>query len=418
MDAAVSGLVMQSRDAFSGLLPRAMGDVGEGAMKPMKKPSLFLQVASGVAASLIAELALYPIDTVKIRVQSSISGFGFLATAKELFRLGGVGRFFNGVGTSLFKETVHSSNYWLWHTLLFRYFSDAGDTSRTPAHRRLVLNLIAKQLNWLCTTPFEIISSVNQLTDGSPGALEVTKRLWEQGGLSSFYRGLTISLVLAVNPAIMNTLITSLQRLVVSVKLRMGMDHFEARDHGTVVVGTATAVAKTLATAITYPLIRVKVIMQTGTLGSRISAFGVLRQVVADEGWLGLYRGVLAMSYKTVAWNSIMMIFKHLLSPRNEVTPPSSPCLRASSFPLMGREPFPIELLTADKLDEILQTLRLQNVDVNGKRIGRLEERLETVSDEIREIKHMLMTVDSAAAGSNDRGPSSAMMQKSVHFST
>merc|ERR1719188_691859 len=117
----------------------------------------------------------------------------------------------------------------MWHGMLFRCLTKADDTSRTPSGMRLLLNLLAKQLNWLCTVPFEVISSVNQLTPGSPGFVVTAVTLYKQGGVANFYRGLFISLVLAINPAIMNTLITTLLRVATMVKTAAGMDYQDAR---------------------------------------------------------------------------------------------------------------------------------------------------------------------------------------------
>merc|ERR1712061_684647 len=107
------------------------------------------------------------------------------------------------------------------------------------------------------------------------------------------------------------------------------------------------------ATVLTYPLIRVKVLQQT-TSGGAGTIMEVFKRILAQEGFFGLYRGVLAMSFKTVLWNSLMMAFKHVLGPNRAITPIASPprtplgLERLPMMPLMAREPFPVELLTAE----------------------------------------------------------------------
>jgi len=161
--------------------------------------------------SILAEVFLFPVDTVKLIVQTSTmkNGSGFFAVMGNILQEKGIGGFYKGLGAAILKEAVHSFNFWIWHGLLFQGFSHADDTSRTPTSARLVLNLIAKQLNWLCTVPFEVISSVNQLSPDSPGFLSTAVLLYQNQGIGTFYRGLAVSLVLAINPAIMNTLITT-----------------------------------------------------------------------------------------------------------------------------------------------------------------------------------------------------------------
>jgi hypothetical protein len=252
-----------------------------------------------------------------------------------------------------------------------------------------MLNLAAKQLNWLCTVPFEVTSSVNQLTPGSPGLLPTARRLYSEGGLGVFYRGLTVSLVLAVNPAIMSTLITSLLSLHARLKTAWGTDYHDAREHSAAAIGAATALSKAAATFLTYPLIRSKVLQQTMYRDKSIPQ--ILKMVIAGQGMKGLYQGVLSMRYKTVLWNSLMMVFKHILGPKRVITPLTSPVAAQrlpSKISMFGREPFPAELVTVERLDEMLQKLNWGGTQ--NHRMERIEQRLEDVGQEMRELRTLL----------------------------
>lgn len=347
---------------------------------------------SGMVGSIFAELLLFPVDQIKLIVQTSTSAEagGFVATLGRVARTQGVAGFYKGISVSVFKESIHSVNFWLWHGLLFRNLAKADDTSKTPTAVRLVLNLLAKQLNWLCTTPFEVISTVNQLAPTSPGFFATAAILYKQDGLGAFYRGLAVSLALAINPAIMNTLITSLLRTTAALRmLFLGQDYETARDHGPATIGFATAVSKFVATAGTYPLIRAKVLQQTS---SNRGVMDIWRSILAAEGLAGLYRGLLPMSYKTVCWNAVMMMFKHALGPKRAVTPPATPPrLDPSSLippmPWMGRMPFPAELITVEKLDQILSYVKS---DAEHAKVHKLENRMNQMSHEIKEVKHLL----------------------------
>lgn len=182
-----------------------------------------------------------------------------------------------------------------------------------------------------------------------------------------------------------------------------GDDYLDSRDHGAAAVGMATGIAKAVATVLTYPLIRSKVLQQTS--GKTVSLVAVLKNVVATEGVTGLYRGVLAMSYKTVLWNALMMAVKHLLAPKQVVaiSPPGSPVPKAAyagpRVPLLAREPFPVELVTMEKLNEIASYLKMEyaNADSQRNRIDKLENGLTEVTQEIREVKFLLMDLVSAS---------------------
>lgn len=388
-------------------LPPAAGTIKLNSVTNGVKSSVIWHALSGTVGSLLAEFVLFPVSTVKLRVQTAGANDakGFFATALSIIRQHGIHSLYGGFGGAMLTEGIHSFNFWLWHGYLFRYLAKFGDTTKTPPSARLFLNLLAKILNWLCTVPFEAISTVNQLTQDSPGFFHTAVTMYRQGGIGIFYRGLPVSLLLAINPAIMNTLITSLLRLVVAFREARGEDYFDARDHSASIMGIATGLSKIAATLLTYPLIRAKVLQQTS--GKSISLTNTLRSVVATEGFQGLYRGVIAMSYKTVLWNSFMMAVKHVLDPKRTITPqatpPASPAFTSvcRRMPLMAREPFPVELVTVEKLNEILSYLHMNHHgsnEHNQRRLDDLEEGLRRTKDgleeatsEIREVKSLIM---------------------------
>eukprot|EP00933_Yihiella_yeosuensis_P046765 TRINITY_DN42377_c0_g1_i1.p1 TRINITY_DN42377_c0_g1~~TRINITY_DN42377_c0_g1_i1.p1 ORF type:complete len:395 (+),score=67.03 TRINITY_DN42377_c0_g1_i1:61-1185(+) len=344
----------------------------------------------------MAELTLFPVDTVKLRVQTATAenSNGFVATFLEVLIKEGPRGLYRGVGGALFKETIHSTNYWFFHGMLFKIFSTADDTTGTPTIVRLLINLVAKQLNWLCTTPFEVVSTVNQLSKTNPGFFITAFSLYKKEGIGAFYRGLAVSMLLAVNPAIMNTLITSILKAYTVMRITSGVDKDEAREHSAAVVGVATGLSKTVATLLTYPLIRTKVLQQTDAACAKLPFPDVLKATMAEQGVMGLYKGVLAMSYKTVLWNSLMMAIKHVLGPDRAKTPPASPTQQARqtiTLPIFGREPFPVELLTKEKIHEIYDSLRHRMH--HDERIQSLERKLDSTVSEIKEVKHLLQAL-------------------------
>jgi hypothetical protein len=384
---------------------------------PAKDLRILTHALSGTLGALLAECVVLPVDQVKLRVQtaSETSNAGFFAVAVNIIRQQGIGGFYSGLSGALIKESVHSLNYWLFHGWLFGRFAKYADTSKTHPGSRLLLNLVAKQLNWLCTVPFEVISSNNQLQQDSPGFFATAVSLYRSGGFGIFYSGLSVSLFLAINPAIMNTLITTLLRLVARARQLCGADYLEAREHSPAVIGGVTALSKAVATVLTYPLILAKVLQQTRYVGKTASFWRILSDIINAEGIRGLYRGVLAMSYKTILWNSLMMFFKHALGPKRLVTPPGTPPAELAAMTLlrnvppmavMAREPFPAEM-TVEKLDEILGHLRTERPE--DKRVHKLENRLEEVNEDIKEMRKLLVAL---VEGSSSMGARNGVTKK------
>jgi len=116
-----------------------------------------------------------------------------------------------------------------------------------------------------------------------------------------------VALLLALNPALMFTLV---ERLTVALSTFRGQDALlvplAAKD-----LFWISGISKTFATFLTYPAIRAKVVMQT-VGGSGLWA--TFRQITEREGVGGLYSGVWMMSYKTVLFNALMMALKQKLS--------------------------------------------------------------------------------------------------------
>mmetsp|Transcript_21609 Transcript_21609/g.50462 ORF Transcript_21609/g.50462 Transcript_21609/m.50462 type:complete len:475 (+) Transcript_21609:25-1449(+) len=389
-------------------------DAGSPSLRH-KQPSIVSTAVSGTIGSVLAEFVLFPVDKVRLHVQTSLNDdVSFMATAAEIVNSKGKAGLFKGIHVAVIKETFHSFNFWVWHGLFFRRLLKFRDTSMTHPATRLFANILIKQLNWLCTLPFEIISAMNQLADDDPGFFGTAAQLYDRGGIYIFYRALPVTLILAINPAIMHTLITTLLRMVALARQAMGAGYFEAREHSPTLVGVVTAVAKLIATVVTYPLIRVKILQQIR--GSK-GILRVLRGIHNKEGFRGLYRGLFGVGLKAVLWNSVMMAFKHALGPTRHHTPPGSPKAwqRIPSCPLMGRQPFPVQVLTEEKIEQMMGYLSSskQNAEVK-KRVNSIDRRMEDMGGEVREVRELLTKLVSAASTSEASGDPRSVLQGAI----
>jgi len=161
---------------------------------------------------------------------------------------------------------------------------------------------------------------VNQADPNSPGFFRTFLRLANTGGIAALWRGLGVTLLLALNPALMFTLVGKLSSFVLTL-----------RDGGELAASDMfwiSGASKAVATLLTYPLIRAKAMIQAS--GGSKGWISTMVEMAKQEGMVGLYNGVWIMSYKTVLFNSIMMALKQKLANlmtkapaarfRNEVT--------------------------------------------------------------------------------------------------
>jgi len=362
--------------------------------KKYRPPSILAHIGSGVIGSLLAELTLFPLDTVKLLVQTSKNHSGNLETILRVFRERGLLGFYQGIGGALFKESFHSANFWLWHGLVFRHLAKAGDTSASGEWHRLLLHMFTKNLNWLCTSPFEVISSNNQLSGA--GFFVTARKLFAQGGFGGFYRGLGYSLSLTINPAIMHNVIAKMLKLFRFIRVSMGADPLKATEHGPLAMFWATATGKIVATLMTYPVIRAKVLAQTTyPQYSAVWQFPlVCREIIKNDGYRGFFQGVISMSYKTVLHNALMLSLKNFIQPRQQTAPATPVGVQVSDLhklvPSAYREPFTLGQITAEKLDELASHIRSGSAS-NLSRIESLESSISDVKGDLREIKQLLL---------------------------
>jgi hypothetical protein len=74
-----------------------------------------------------------------------------------------------------------------------------------------------------------------------------------------------------------------------------------------------------IASTMTFPAARVRAILQTqrlsaaSTSGGMLAAIAVLREIVAKDGWLGLYKGLGTQLVKGVMSSALMLATKEKL---------------------------------------------------------------------------------------------------------
>lgn len=73
--------------------------------------------------------------------------------------------------------------------------------------KQMLVNMLSQQINRCCTLPLEVIANANQADKQGRSAWHTISTVWARDGLLGFWKGLGISLVLSLNPALMFTLV-------------------------------------------------------------------------------------------------------------------------------------------------------------------------------------------------------------------
>lgn len=324
---------------------------------------VFVEALAGAIGGLAGAVTFYPLDTIKTRIQAEVDVEGqrrktWMEVFNDLVENEGPWALFAGVGAKGAHSMASSFLYFLAFSSLRRRV-EARSGRQIGVAANLAIAMLAGCCNVLVTEPLDTLSTRRQIcgADDDGGTSGTSARLAKTffGAPSSpappetfadlvasavdraalaahewtrLYSGVGASLLLTVNPAIQHTCFEQARRRVIG-----GLRRRAARRNGgelgakkiaelsvsdAFVLGAAS---KAVATFITYPLVRAKVLAKAPERrdvsrkrrdvsrkgapppaerfrGKSLPA--VMRGVVETEGAAGLYKGLQAQLLKTV----------------------------------------------------------------------------------------------------------------------
>ena len=286
---------------------------------------VIVEALAGAIGGFAGAVAFYPLDTVKTRIQATVGKERarrktWLEVFSELVEKEGPLALFAGVGAKGVQSWTSSFIYFLAFSSLRRAW-EARTGSKIGMRDNLVVAAMAGCCNVLITEPLDTLSTRRQITsrpepegegdtgDGAGGNAGTVQR--EDLSWHSLYSGIGASLMLTINPAIQYTVFEQLrQRVIASLTkraVRRGKKPVvELSASDAFVLG---ATSKAIATFITYPLIRAKVLAKTKRFEGR-SIPGTISDVARMEGAAGLYKGLEAQLLKTVLASAFTLTIK------------------------------------------------------------------------------------------------------------
>ena len=334
---------------------------------------VFVEALAGAIGGLAGAVAFYPLDTIKTRIQAAVDVEGqrrktWTEVFNDLVENEGPWALFAGVGAKGAHSMASSFLYFLAFSSLRRRV-EARSGKKIGVAANLAIAMLAGCCNVLVTEPLDTLSTRRQICgaddDGETSGLSSRMSFFGGGAKrhgagengkgavlappetfadlvasavdrvalaasewGRLYSGVGASLLLTVNPAIQYTCFEQARRRVIG-----GLQRRAARKNGgpgakkiaelsvsdAFVLGAAS---KAVATFITYPLVRAKVLakaperkdasgkrrehLRKEKSAPRAESFrgkslpAVMRGVVETEGAAGLYKGLQAQLLKTV----------------------------------------------------------------------------------------------------------------------
>ncbi|XP_043496626.1 peroxisomal membrane protein PMP34 isoform X1 [Polistes fuscatus] len=266
---------------------------------------------SGAAGSVIAMATFFPLDTVRSRLQleENREAKNTLTMIRELTLKEGPHTLYRGMVPVL--QSLCASNFVYFYT--FHGLKMLRSRRNQTAGNDLLVASIAGVINVLTTTPLWVvntrlkmkgINSVNEKNNNDYNTLyDGLLHIWKYEGIEKLWAGTLPSLLLVANPAIQFMTYESIKRRVnASPGIQPSAWVFFA-------IG---AIAKTVATTLTYPLQLIQTKLRHGykypDLPPNAGTIQILFYILKKQGLFGLYKGMEAKLLQTVLTAALMFL--------------------------------------------------------------------------------------------------------------
>ncbi|XP_077395905.1 peroxisomal membrane protein PMP34 [Festucalex cinctus] len=284
-----------------------------------------VHAVSGAMGSVTAMTVFFPLDTARLRLQvdekrKATSTPAILAEIiKEEGLLAPYRGWFSVICSLCCSNFVY---FYCFHSLKASWLK----RHHSAPHTDLLVGIAAGVVNVLVTTPLWVVNTRLKLqgskfhnADIQPtsycGIWDAFRQITRDEGVGALWNGIFPSLLLVLNPAIQFMIYEGLKR-----QLRKGVPR-ELASFEVFVIG---AVAKAVATTVTYPLQTIQSILRFGQfnkstskstlLSSLMTVKSLLINRVRKFGLLGLFKGLEAKLLQTVLTAALMFLLYEKIS--------------------------------------------------------------------------------------------------------
>jgi solute carrier family 25 (peroxisomal adenine nucleotide transporter), member 17 len=240
---------------------------------------------AGASAGLFGLLIMYPLDTYKSRKQ--------ISNQSELKNL------YDGLGIGLISEAAQQAAYYFFYSWLKKKWMGKSQSTIIA----LGVGAVAGVLNMALTSPLSTIHARMQTArfKREMSIIDHIKEIWKKEGILGFWSGFSTSVILVINPSITFYCFESLKKYAAK---------FTSLGSGWLFL--YGALAKLIATVITYPLILAKTRLQTDKEKVYKGILDLYVKIVRANGFKGLYSGMNSKLLQTCISSAIKFMMKDL----------------------------------------------------------------------------------------------------------
>lgn len=246
-------------------------------MDTTTKKGALVALSSGALAGLGVDLSLFPLDTLKTRLQSS---HGFLAS-------GGFRNLFNGLGPVAIGSAPTAAVFFLTYESGKRHFTFI----QRPSLRHMASASMGEIVGCLIRVPVEVIKQRRQV-DSSTRSLDVLKRTLGREGFKGLYRGYLTTVLREIPFSLIQFPLWEWLKIKFKAK-----EAWQSGLCGAVAGGTSAAITTPLDVAKT----RIMLAEHGSLLATKQDTLLAIKVVFRQSGLRGLFAGI----GPRVAWISV-----------------------------------------------------------------------------------------------------------------
>ncbi|KAL3626239.1 NAD(+) salvage pathway protein [Castilleja foliolosa] len=288
-----------------------------------------VEATSGAVGALVSTTVLYPLDTCKTKFQAENRAHhhqkyrNISDVLSEAISKGQVLSLYQGLGTKNLQSFISQFIYFYGYNFFKRLYLRQSGSKSIGTAANLVIAAAAGACTAIATQPLDTASSRMQTSEFGK-----SKGLWEslsEGSWSDAFDGLGISLLLTTNPSIQYTVFDQLKNKMLKGNLKkQGIDVSSPESLSAFFAFVLGAVSKCIATCLTYPAIRCKVMIQSAKSDeneevktrsqARKTVTGTIYSIWEKEGISGFFKGLQAQMLKTVLASALLLMIKEKIA--------------------------------------------------------------------------------------------------------
>ncbi|RAO67115.1 uncharacterized protein BHQ10_003127 [Talaromyces amestolkiae] len=280
---------------------------------------------AGAGGGILSMVLTYPLITLSTRaqVESKRAQTSTLDAVRHIIQREGISGLYSGLNSALFGISMTNFVYYYWYEWTRAAFEKAAEKAGRASKKlttveAIIAGAIAGSATVLLTNPIWVINTRmtarrNEADEpGLPGGEKPKKSkstiqtlldLLKNEGPTALFAGVLPALVLVINPILQYTIFEQLKNVLERKRRVTPKDAFYLG-----------AIGKILATTITYPYITVKSRMHVASKNDpRQTLNGSLKKIINEEGYTGLYKGIVPKVTQSAITAAFLFAFKDVL---------------------------------------------------------------------------------------------------------